>query len=318
MSTRSLTVELTLRTAGLIWAFCIWDGVFGILYLLYFRTLYLNFGGDCVFGVFGNHICHVSHRWLVFVFIFALNTYFYPDGAWSHQTGASGLQTSFLLLSHARRPPELATRSPSTLSSPSPPSPLSPSAKASRSCCLENTFQCHVFAELDLDQPARAIVNFVNKLMMSTSNGSAGRPADMVWTIWPSKRGQRYNMKSWYSQLWDHKRILTLCEFLRLCDHQLWSLSKSKWRSRNWSSSRAIASSHKTFWQNMQHVRGCVVNIFVTCHKSQMFHSRHMCHKCRHMCYMFVIFCTEIIRLFLHSLKHSRLVYWVIQLWWWA
>jgi len=40
--------------------------------------------------------------------------------------------------------------------------------------------QCHVFAELDLDQPARAIVNFVNKLMMSTSNGSTGRPADMV------------------------------------------------------------------------------------------------------------------------------------------
>jgi len=46
---------------------------------------------------------------------------------------------------------------------------------ASRACN-----QCHVFAELDLDQPARAIVNFVNKLMMSTSNGSAGRPADMV------------------------------------------------------------------------------------------------------------------------------------------
>ena len=43
-----------------------------------------------------------------------------------------------------------------------------------------NLLQCHVFAELDLDQPARAIVNFVNKLMMSTSNGSAGRPADMV------------------------------------------------------------------------------------------------------------------------------------------
>lgn len=46
---------------------------------------------------------------------------------------------------------------------------------ASRACN-----QCHVFAELDLDQPARAIVNFVNKLMMSTSNGSTGRPADMV------------------------------------------------------------------------------------------------------------------------------------------
>ena len=29
-------------------------------------------------------------------------------------------------------------------------------------------------------QPARAIVNFVNKLMMSTSNGAGGRPADMV------------------------------------------------------------------------------------------------------------------------------------------
>ena len=40
--------------------------------------------------------------------------------------------------------------------------------------------QCHVFAEVDVDQPARAIVNFVNKLMMSTSNGAGGRPSDMV------------------------------------------------------------------------------------------------------------------------------------------
>jgi tensin len=45
---------------------------------------------------------------------------------------------------------------------------------ASRACN-----QCHVFAELDSDQPARAIVNFVNKLMTS-GGGSEGRPSDRV------------------------------------------------------------------------------------------------------------------------------------------
>jgi hypothetical protein len=47
--------------------------------------------------------------------------------------------------------------------------------------------QCHVFAELDPDQPARAIVNFVNKLMLNGSSGGATatsaahlRPSDMV------------------------------------------------------------------------------------------------------------------------------------------
>jgi tensin len=46
--------------------------------------------------------------------------------------------------------------------------------------------QCHVFAELDPDQPARAIVNFVNKLMLNGSNGATAtaaahlRPSDMV------------------------------------------------------------------------------------------------------------------------------------------
>jgi len=40
--------------------------------------------------------------------------------------------------------------------------------------------QCHVFAELDADQPARAIVNFVNKLMLSGNSTSTGRTADMV------------------------------------------------------------------------------------------------------------------------------------------
>jgi len=44
--------------------------------------------------------------------------------------------------------------------------------------------QCHVFAELDPDQPARAIVNFVNKLMLSGGGGGAQsahlRPSDMV------------------------------------------------------------------------------------------------------------------------------------------
>ena len=53
-------------------------------------------------------------------------------------------------------------------------------SSSSSSKTWSKIFQCHVFAELDLDQPARAIVNFVNKLMMSTSNGSGGRPADMV------------------------------------------------------------------------------------------------------------------------------------------
>ena len=42
--------------------------------------------------------------------------------------------------------------------------------------------QCHVFAELDADQPARAIVNFVNKLMAISQNGGQmnNRHADMV------------------------------------------------------------------------------------------------------------------------------------------
>jgi len=40
--------------------------------------------------------------------------------------------------------------------------------------------QCHVFAELDADQPARAIVNFVNKLMLSGSSTNTGRSADLV------------------------------------------------------------------------------------------------------------------------------------------
>ena len=35
--------------------------------------------------------------------------------------------------------------------------------------------QCHVFAELNDDQPARAIVNFVNKLMLSENSTSTGR-----------------------------------------------------------------------------------------------------------------------------------------------
>ena len=44
-----------------------------------------------------------------------------------------------------------------------------------------------MFAELDADQPARAIVNFVNKLMSISQaaaggglSGGAGRHADMV------------------------------------------------------------------------------------------------------------------------------------------
>ena len=42
--------------------------------------------------------------------------------------------------------------------------------------------QCHVFAELDTEQPARAIVNFVNKVMLSgnTNTISSGRAVDMV------------------------------------------------------------------------------------------------------------------------------------------
>ena len=38
--------------------------------------------------------------------------------------------------------------------------------------------QCHVFAEHDPDQPARAIVNFVNKVMLNGNNG--GRSSDVV------------------------------------------------------------------------------------------------------------------------------------------
>ena len=42
--------------------------------------------------------------------------------------------------------------------------------------------QCHVFAELDSDQPARAIVNFVNKLMAISQGGqqTTRQHADMV------------------------------------------------------------------------------------------------------------------------------------------
>ena len=32
--------------------------------------------------------------------------------------------------------------------------------------------QCHVFAEHDAEQPARAIVNFVNKVMMQNNNNN--------------------------------------------------------------------------------------------------------------------------------------------------
>lgn len=47
---------------------------------------------------------------------------------------------------------------------------------ANRSCN-----QCHVFAELDADQPARAIVNFVNKLMLAPGTQQGGsRAADLV------------------------------------------------------------------------------------------------------------------------------------------
>ena len=59
-------------------------------------------------------------------------------------------------------------------------------------------FQCHVFAELDLDQPARAIVNFVNKLMMSTSNGAGGRPADMVWVKQTHGVEKSQTQAGWY------------------------------------------------------------------------------------------------------------------------
>ena len=47
--------------------------------------------------------------------------------------------------------------------------------------------QCHVFAELNADQPARAIVNFVNKLVLSGNNTFHRKTADMVW-FGPSSR----------------------------------------------------------------------------------------------------------------------------------
>ena len=34
------------------------------------------------------------------------------------------------------------------------------------------TNQCHLFAEQDPDQPARAIVNFVNKVLLSSGNSN--------------------------------------------------------------------------------------------------------------------------------------------------
>jgi len=40
--------------------------------------------------------------------------------------------------------------------------------------------QCHVFAELDSDQPARAIVNFVNKVMLAGSSTIVRGTGDMV------------------------------------------------------------------------------------------------------------------------------------------
>jgi tensin len=40
-----------------------------------------------------------------------------------------------------------------------------------------NSNQCHVFAEQDPDQPARAIVNFVNKVLL---NNSANARSDVV------------------------------------------------------------------------------------------------------------------------------------------
>ena len=41
------------------------------------------------------------------------------------------------------------------------------------------TNQCHLFAEQDPEQPARAIVNFVNKVLLNS--GSSSR-ADVVWS----------------------------------------------------------------------------------------------------------------------------------------
>ncbi len=46
-----------------------------------------------------------------------------------------------------------------------------------RKSTSRGTNQCHLFAEQDPDQPARAIVNFVNKVLLNSGNSSR---ADVV------------------------------------------------------------------------------------------------------------------------------------------
>ena len=53
-------------------------------------------------------------------------------------------------------------------------------AFVARKATSRNCNQCHVFAELDSDQPARAIVNFVNKVMLSGAGGAIRGGGDMV------------------------------------------------------------------------------------------------------------------------------------------
>ena len=53
-------------------------------------------------------------------------------------------------------------------------------AFVARKATSRNCNQCHVFAELDSDQPARAIVNFVNKVMLSGAGGAVRGGGDMV------------------------------------------------------------------------------------------------------------------------------------------
>ena len=40
--------------------------------------------------------------------------------------------------------------------------------------------QCHIFAEQDPDQPARAIVNFVNKVLSSETSNDQNKQSDCV------------------------------------------------------------------------------------------------------------------------------------------
>ena len=40
--------------------------------------------------------------------------------------------------------------------------------------------QCHIFAEQDPDQPARAIVNFVNKVLTSENSNDENKQSDRV------------------------------------------------------------------------------------------------------------------------------------------